>query len=310
MHDAPQRIKVMLVLVCTVKIPKKKHKDPEYEFFIYSSIFIASFKFHLKSNTLEFNKFLKKEASSNLKVQYSQNRKLFYIPIHSQIHIYDKTLSHFIYHIETKKNIDETILIDEANLMIIYDRANYYVLDLDELQIKRIISVASDNLENFIYLLDFNILIPGFNWNARFHTQKKHKIFTVTFNENLNLKTFPFEDLLKCFLKKNYKKNLITYARYYFESIKNTDRKDYIYGSLNPLLFAIYHNDSNLLEDLLDKFFYPKQIFNYVSPLEFSFALNYRTTIKVLCDHLIRRESYVHFTRADFKNLLKSNILI
>ena len=30
MHDAPQRIKVMLVLVCTVKIPKKKTENLTY----------------------------------------------------------------------------------------------------------------------------------------------------------------------------------------------------------------------------------------------------------------------------------------
>jgi hypothetical protein len=43
--------------------------------------------------------------------------------------------------------------------------------------------------------------------------------------------------------------------------------------------------------------------------LEYSFAMNYRTTIKVLCDHLIRRDDFISFSRADFKNLLKSNIL-
>jgi hypothetical protein len=293
----------------SLKIPKKNHKDPEYEFFVYSSIFIATFKFHLKSNLLEFNNFLKKEASSNLRVQFSMNRKLFYIPINSQVLIYDQSLTHFIYRIETKRNIDETILLDNLNLMIIYDRRNYYELDLDELKFQKTLSVCTDKLESFEYMIDFNLLNSGIQWNATFHTKNKHRIVAVPFKENFKLSTFPFEDLLKCFLKKNYKKYLITYSKYYFTNIEKTQRKDYLYGSLNPLLFAIYHNDSNLLEDLLDKFFYPKQINKYVSPLEYSFAMNYRTTIKVLCDYLIGRDYFVHFTRADFKNLLKSNIL-
>ena len=229
--------------------------------------------------------------------------------MNSQIHIYDKSLSHFIFYLETERNIDETILLDGLNVMVIYDRKNYYELDLDEFKFKRILSASSDALENFRFLLNFNILVPGSKWIATFYTKNKHQIFSVPFQENLDLKYFPFEDLLKCFLKKNYKKYLLTFSQYYFDSLQKSDRKDFVYGSLNPLLFAIYHNDSNLLEELLEKYFYPKEIVNYVSPLEYSFAMNYRTTIKVLCDHLIRRDDFVHFSRADFKKLLKSNIL-
>ena len=293
----------------TMWMPKKKHKDPEYRFFVFSNIFIATFRFHLKSNTLEFEKFLKKESSSNLKVQYSQNRKLFYVPINSQILIYDQSLTHFIYRVETNRNIDETILEDDQNLMFIYDRANYYELDLDELKFKKTLPLFREKLDNFQYLLNVNLLSPSSQWNATFYTKNKHSMLAVPFKENLDLRSFPFEDLLKCFLKKNYRKYLLTFAEYYFSKLAQSDRKDRFYGSLNPLLFAIYHNDSTLLEDLLDKYFYPRQIQDYVSPLEYSFAMNYRTTIKVLCDYLIRRDYFVYFSRADFKNLLKSNIM-
>lgn len=292
----------------SITIPKKKNKDPEYEFFVYSSVFIATFIFHVRSNTLEFKNFLKKDSSSNLAVRFSKNRKLFYIPLNSQIMIYDQTLTHFIYRVETQKNIDETILLDDRNLLLIYDRANYYELDLDEFTFRKTHSLVDQETKGYQHLMDFNLFAPASTWNVTFHSKNKHQLLSVPFAENLDLGAFPFQDLLKCFLKKNYKKYLKTYAKYYFESVGKHERKDFVYGSLNPLLFAIYHNDSNLVEDLLDKYFYPSQIVNYVSPLEFSFALNYRTAIKVLCDHLIRRDYPVQFTRADFRNLLKSNI--
>jgi hypothetical protein len=292
----------------SITVPSKKNKDPEYKFFVFSSVFIATFTFHVRSNSLEFNKFLKKESSSTLKVQFSPNRKLFYIPLNSQVMIYDESLTHFIYRVETTKNIDETILLEEQNLLLIYDRDFYYQLDLDQFTFKSTLPLYNQVTQNFQHLLDFNLFSTCTSWNVTFRTKNKHCLLSVPFVENLNLNSFPFEDLLKCFLKKNYKKYLMTYAEYYFNSIDHSERKDFIYGSLNPLLFAIYHNDSNLLEDLLDKYFYPGQIVNYVSPLEYSFAMNYRTAIKVLCDHLIRRDYPVNFTRADFKNLLKSNI--
>lgn len=292
-----------------MRVPKKTHKEPVYEFCVYSSIFLATFKFHLRENVIEFHKFLKKESSSFLKVRYSTNRRLFYIPLNSQIHIYDETLSHFVFYVETEKNIDECILLDSQNILVIYDKKNYYELDLDQLKFRAVLSVSSEAFENFRYLLNFSVLEPGSRWSATFHTKNKHQLFSVPFQENLDLKSFPFEDLLKCFLKKNYKRFLKTFARYYFGRLKESDRQDFNYGSLNPLLFAIYHNDSGLLEELLETYFYPRKILNYVSPLEFSFAMNFPTTIKVLCDHLIRRDDFVHFSRADFKKLLKSNIL-
>ena len=290
-------------------VPKSKSKNPVYQFFMYSSLIIATFEYRLKTNCVIFNKFLKKESASRVPVRFSKNRQLFYIPINSQINIWDATLTHFIYQVETTKPIDETILLDDMNLLLIYDRGQYYELDLDEFRFRRVISCSSEALESFRYLVDFTRVQPGQRWSATFHTKNKHELFAVPFSENLNLKYFPFEDLLKCFLKRNYKKFIQSYAEYYYEALETFARKDFHYGPLNPLLFAIYHNDSNLLEDLLDRYYYPKKIENYVSPLEYAFALNYRTAIKVLCNHLIRRDDFVHFSRADFKHLLKSDIL-
>jgi hypothetical protein len=290
-------------------IPKKNKKFPVYEFYITSKIFLAVFSFETKTNIINFKHFMKKVTSSDLFVQYSKNRKLFYIPMNHQIDIWDCSLTHFIYRIETIRPIDETILLDDQNIMLIYDRNQYYELDLDELKFNKIYQNSLEILETPRLLLDFTKLQPGQNWNVVFHTMNKHTIYAVPFIENLELKYFPTDILLKCFLKKNYKKYIHSYAEYYYDKVGAAKRKDWVYGSLNPLLFAIYHNDSNLLEDILDQYYYPFKIYNYVSPLEYSFAMNYRTTIKVLCDHLIKRDNHVFFSRADFKNLLRSDIL-
>ena len=226
-----------------------------------------------------------------------------------QVDIWDASLTHFIYRVEAERPIDETVLLDDQNILLIYDRNQYYELDLDELKFNKIYKNSSENLKEARYLLDFTKLSTGTKFNITFHTINKHTLYAVPFIENLELKYFPLDILLKCFLKKNYKKYVNYFAEYYYKKVVIAKRKDWVYGSLNPLLFAIYHNDSNLLEDLLDKFFYPFKIYNYVSPLEYSFAMNYRTTIKVLCDHLIKRDDFVFFSRADFKNLLRSDIL-
>jgi hypothetical protein len=83
--------------------------------------------------------------------------------------------------------------------------------------------------------------------------------------------------------------------------------QDFIFGPLNPLLFAIYQTDVELLEELLDKYQYPTTISGYLSPLSFAFKLKSNSIIKVLCDKLSNRDYKVNFTRIDFHFLLNSN---
>lgn len=277
LKDMKETFKIKLALA-----PKRdtKLKFQIFKFLMYSPRLILTFHYRVRDNLLIFTNLFKKELESHVDVRFSRNRQLFYIPMAHNIRVWDSSLQHLLYIFDTQKIIDETILLDDKNSLLVYDRAFYYDLDLDRFKIRRKLAASSNSLD-FRLLLDFNMLPPGTDFSATFHTKIKHSLSAVEFAEPLSLKRFPFEDLAGSFLKKGYPKHVRSFAEYYFHSLEKNGRKDFFYGALNPLLFAIYHNDSSLLEELLERHYYPKEITNYVSPLEYSFALNYQTTIKV-----------------------------
>jgi hypothetical protein len=294
--------------ISLMKEPKKKKKSPEYFFFMQSGLLIVTLVFNLSNKTLSIINSFKRENKNSALVHFSMKRRLFYIPHKNQIIIRDETLKHFLLSIETEKEVDTVVLLDQQNILLIYDSLYYYELDLEELQFRRKLQNRVQSFGNQIYQMDFTLLNPLVKWTAMFHGNDKPMLTALNMTEALPINNFPYQSLIKSFNQSNYRDHVLNFSEYYFKAIGQNNNKDLFYGAMNPLLIAIYHNDSNLLEDLLEHYTYPSFISNYISPIEFAFALNHRTNIKVLCDNLLKSSDDAHMSRADFKILLRTDI--
>lgn len=290
-----------------VDVVKPMSKSGRVHVALQSSLLIITFQIILRQNKIQFDGFFRRESRSPQKAVFSPSRRLFYILDHDKIQIRDQSLKHFVYTVKVESQIDSIVLCDDRGLMLVYSNGACMELDLDELRFRKTTSPKS-GLSARRYLFDFERMKPGERFIMMFKGRVSPEIQVLPYEEGLTLKSFPYESFMKCFLKKHYSRYIWNYAEYYFSRLKESDGKDLLYGPLNPLHFAIYHNDSQLLEDLLDKYSYPRRIYNYVSPLEFAFALNHRTNINVICDSLLRRTDFVYFSRADFLHLLSSDI--
>ena len=289
--------------------PKAKRKSPKYFFFMQSSLLLVTVVFDPSRRNLSILNSFKREYKNNSLIKFSQRRRLFYIPQKNTVAIRDESLKNFLFSVKTEKPVDTLVLLDQQNILIIYDSVNYYELDLEELRFRRVLRNFSGKFDRLKYQMDFTMLNPLIKWTAVFHGGHKPLLKALNVSETISINSFPYESLIKSFNQLNYEYHILTFSEYYFNSIKAYNNKDLFYGAMNPLLFAIYHNDSNLLKDLLNQYTYPSFISNYISPLEFAFALNHRTNIKVLCDNLIKNYGEIHISRADFKILLRTDII-
>ena len=122
-------------------------------------------------------------------------------------------------------------------------------------------------------------LAPDFLITTRF--SETFHLTAVRFAETLSVKFFPFAAVTKCFRSEDYEAPITTFAGYYFSMLERSQRVDTTYGPLSPLILAIYHNDTKLLETMLDEHFFPKRVDNYWSPLEYSFRQGYNSNTKV-----------------------------
>ena len=71
---------------------------------------------------------------------------------------------------------------------------------------------------------------------------------------------------------------------------------------------CIFHENSSLLEEVFNDFYYPSRTVGYVSPLEYAFLVNHKASINELCQALLRRDESISFSRSDFKFLLSSEL--
>jgi hypothetical protein len=289
--------------------PKLKKKSPKYFFFMQSSLLLVTLVFDPTTQTLSSLNSLKRENLNNALIKYSMRRKLFYIPDKNRVIVRDESLKHFLFSVPTEKPVDTILLLDEQSILVIYDSVNYYELDLEELRFRRVLRNSPNKFDNLKYQIDFTKLNPLTKWTAVFHGTNKPMLKALNVSETVSINSFPYESLIRSFNQITYESHIRTFSEYYFNSINGYNNKDLFFGAMNPLLFAIYHNNSNLLKDMLNKYTYPSFISNYISPIEFAFALNHRTNIKVLCDYLIKTHGDIHFSRADFKILLQTDIM-
>ena len=280
------------------------------KFFLYSDLGIAIMEYDKETNKLKTLKFLNKKISSAAGLVYSAYKNLFYLSSGNTIQIWNESLKFSIYSLDFKSDIlSMNIQEDESDqLLLIYDDSNYYEINLETLKTTRKISIFGQN-QIVTPSMPFNINIVSENKEFVLPTFSEEvvEISFIANSETLNLKEFPFEHLAKCFSKEDYLNPIKNFATYYFKKLELLNYEDSLYGPLNPIFFALYHNDMGLLEYLLDKYRYPRIVKNYWSPLEFAFRHNYYSATKVFCDRLIKRTYDIEFTRCEFHYLLKSS---
>lgn len=286
---------------------KYEKGDLIFQFYMISTLGIVLLRFSNNKESLQITRFLKKRIKTNVGVVHSQKSKYFYIPTRNVIQVWRENLSNHAFSISLELDIHHICQGQGDNLLVI-DKSNYYEISTQSMETRKIYNLLPNlgqssnprmvlNVDVFpraepINLPEMEVRIPVMN--------------IITDIDMLNLNEFPFESLGKCFEEESLQDSIMRVADYYFKKIRQTNAEDYIYGPFNPLLIAVYHNQTDLLKNLLEKHFYPQSTKNYLSPLTFSFLCSYHSAVKVICDYLIRTRQPVKFSRLDFQYLLRS----
>ena len=178
---------------------------------------------------------------------------------------------------------------------------------MDNFHFRRKLMSTNKTKDKFFCLVNFLTLPEGVSWKGIFYYVGKKTLRSVTISECLELKSFPYRILARCFDNKNHAKAIRQYSKYYYSNLDSSDRIDYDYGPINPLIMSVFNENSALVQELVNQYYYPSRIYNYVSPLEYAFQSKQTASINELCDALLKREETIYFSRSDFKYLLASD---
>ena len=283
-------------------------EDQTQRYFLVSTVGIAILHFNINNNRLIVRNFLKKHLYQDTFPVFSAEQDLFYIPHQKNIQIWDAELQYSVHSIELENKVNNLrIVTDPEEILLIYDTKVYYEIEVESLRItKKVEFINEESKRSIILPLNFDLMAEGRLFKLPKCQKQIKKLKFLNDIDTLSLNRFPFTSFFRCFRKEDYQRHVMLYAEYYFERIKLFNFEDWFYGPLNPLIMAMYHNDLNLLENILDNFQYPRAVFTYWSPISFAFRYHYRSAIKVICDNLCKRSYFVHFSRSDFIHLLNS----
>ena len=279
-----------------------------YKFYFVGNVGIGALCWNTLNTSLHLDYFLEKSIKHPDRVIYSHGMDLFYIPIDNSVEIWNSDLTIFIHKLQVETEILSIYLSDESKdqRLLIYEELTYQEIDMVSLQFLRLQKLEK-NKKGLIVPLHLDMIKSNESIHLPTFNQEIACLNFISDSEDFYMFDFPFINLPSCFSKHNYKQNIMLYAHYYFRNMVKFNYVDRIYGPLNPITLAIYHNDISLLEELLDKYQYPKETIGYLSPLSFAFVNEYSSAVQILCEHLLYRDYNVDFSRLDFQFLLNSN---
>jgi len=308
------------------KLEIMENTDKEIQFYIISDRAFIMYKYFKNKSSERFKQFkiIEKDFSSENKIMYSTTHDIFIVPKKNHIRIYDNQMKIEIYSIDFQSDIKNIYLFEYKNIdtehsiykyknydvLVVYDEMNYWEYEINKFRVKRHIKLDRESNPGSL-CLPLNIdLIPEYQEiTLPYYSENKISLKLIKRPDRFDILNYGPQKILKCFRENNHRAHIRKFAEFYFSQIKDNMYDDLWYGPFNPYLFAIYHNDAALVEELIDKYWYPRTIKNYTSPLVFAFKMKSNSIIKIFCEKLINRDYRVIFTRFDFYFLIRSNLI-
>ena len=273
---------------------------------INSEMGCSLMRFDKKNKSLEKYGEIRAKSNSGVAGEMAGVSKHVYLPFQNKIQIYDFESLKKIYTMETEAKVrriyksqdGEFLGVMDSNYMYIIDTAKMVYIQKHTLtNTKQLTKMAVLDMVFFHQFTEYRL--PDFNQDVRVVKIIDTSLIT-------GLRYMPVEHLSRCFSEKDIKKSIFYYAEFYCNAIRQTGGYDYIFGPLNPFIFAIYYSEESMLQSLLEKFTYPKKVHGYTTPMEYCFQEKELDCLRILCNIIWDRPHEVHFTKQEFQSLMFS----
>jgi hypothetical protein len=286
-------------------------KNQKVRFYFMNYLGIGVFSICKSTHQFKFETFFEKNISESTHLVYSFSFDFFVFVVNNSLEIWNSCLKILIHKLEFPTEIIGIYLVENEKIkrLLVYEQKTYSELNLYNLRVVRQQEMQKNKNKGLVVPVHLDILPNNKSLRLPFFRGGVSSVRFVSDAESFNLFSFPFYQIPECFSKNNYKKNILLFAEYYFETIRKFDFIDGLFGPLNPFILAIFHNDITLVEHLLEKFRYPQQVLGYFSPLSFAFEYGYKSAVQVFCDQLYYRQYFINFSDLDFFHLLNSEQL-
>lgn len=295
------------------KVYRMENSDDDdfLRFYFKNYLGVGTFSICKRTHALQYNSFFEKNISESTHLVYSHSLDVFIFVVNNSIELWTSCLKIFIHKIELDSEIIGVYLCEgpRHSRLMVYEQTRYSELDLLDFNLLCSQKLVKKKNRGLLVPIHGSLIETKHCLHLPFFRRGVAGLTFSVETESFDLFTFPFHPVPECFSKHNYKKNVLIFAEYYFETIGKNDYIDSTFGPLNPFLMAISQNDITLVEQLLERFRYPKEVKGYFSPLSFAFKYGYCSAVQIFCQQLAVGKYTVNFSRMDFHFLLASDLV-
>ncbi|MEL6706596.1 MAG: hypothetical protein AAFP15_20190, partial [Bacteroidota bacterium] len=211
---------------------------------------------------------------------------MVFLAHHSNLEIWAEDLSIRVFAESFGKKIIQLHFSERPPLLFIYDSQEYYEFDYSQLVVVKRLSCLDELGKLFVQKVNTQSLPFGEGVGLPYFGKMSWALEEVSRKKILSLKHFSFYSLQKCFETEQYSEHVEAFYSYFFSDKSNTR----IWGQMNPLNLAIYHNDEVLLTRFLKQQALPHDKHGDFSVIEYSFQQGHPSLIKTLCDTLYQKD--------------------
>ena len=254
------------------------------------------------------SKVIKQPSNAKVSGQMLGDFMYLVLPFQNKLEVFDYESTDRVYTLQTQKNILETYKSGDGRFICVFDSLAMYVVDIEKM-----IFVQKQSLTNREHQTKMMVLNMPFFFKFREYRlpeliQDVHVLQIININNITGLRYMPVDVLALCFSAKDKHKPLIAFGEFYSETIARTSNIDYIFGPLNPFIFAIFYSDEQTLQHLLENSRFPRwNSEGFFTPLEYTFFRNENDCLRILCNLLLKSRDKIYFTQNEFTNLLESD---
>ena len=229
-----------------------------------------------------------------------------YIPYQNKLNIWDYENNESVYTIELEYKVIGLFKSIDGLFVGAVDSSFFYVIDVTKMLIIQKHDLTNRKQQTKMMMLVMQFFPQFKEYQLPEFSQDVTVVKIIDNSQITGLRYMPVDHLSKCFSEKDNKKSLLAFGDFYSETLATMGGFDYIFGPLNPYIFAIFYSEEQILQTLLEKNNYPKHIINFTTPIEYCFLKKENDCLRILCNLLQDKTQDIYFTKNEFKELLVS----
>jgi hypothetical protein len=302
----------------TYKISHHQISKSEFLIIMNSSKGLIILSLDIDNGTIKKEQEIQNENETKAPAQIASLTNHLYIPQQNRLEIYDissiiskkdNASLNKVFTLEFAGTVLDVLKGRKGDFIGVVDMNNLYIVDVRTMLKVRVDHLTNMKAQTKMIIMDMQFFDQIKEYSLPEFNQDVTMIKKLDYSKLSGLKYMPIDELTNCFSSNDNQSNILKFASFYSDQINMMNGYDYIFGPLNPFIFAIFFSEEDTLQKLMEQYTYPKLVSNFMTPIEFCLQNEENDCLRIVCSVINDNMIDIYLTRTEFISLLQKEFL-